>query len=590
MTRQAVTHRFVRGAAHCVAYLALLAGLLAFTNLDVGWNLDDGAYAIQAKVLDHSSDWAYPYRHADVDPGSRWSPVSHSEVTEQGSYPFVRFPAWIRVQTASRWVFGDVVGLYVPSVLGAVGAALCAGLLARRLRPGTFTYGFWAVALGPVVVHSQALWAHTWLAALGGVVALLLVGPSETTSIGIGRWCRWAPVALAVTSAAAVMLRRDGLLLVASAALVGFLACLVASPASRAAGTADGRGSGGALVRLGRAAWWGVPALGLAAAAYLANQRWVGHLMPGEPPIDGPGPVDTLTFHVNFLEARVRGALRTFVDGVGSASAGTVLGLMVIGVAAVAGRAIASQARRVDGLVLLGLAVALTAVRTAVAPSDLSGLLVAVPVLVVGAAALTSVGLERDQLVLVAHVITYAALVVATQHPEGGSRDWGGRFLFPILVPATVLAVLALVKALEGWVPKIGAPSVGRPARQVGIGLVGVIVFSSAVPTVAGLVAANDLRSNNEASTRAALATGAPTVIRMPRYLTRVSWRALPEQDWLSAADPADAEVALRRLRPQRRDPVAVMGPDAEKVSVTGYDRRVVAPTLVVFTPTDPSE
>ena len=38
MTRRGV----LRAAGHAVAYLVLLVGLLALTDLHVGWNLDDG--------------------------------------------------------------------------------------------------------------------------------------------------------------------------------------------------------------------------------------------------------------------------------------------------------------------------------------------------------------------------------------------------------------------------------------------------------------------------------------------------------------------------------------------------------------------
>ena len=148
----------MRAAGHAVAYLVLLVGLLALTDLHVGWNLDDGAYAIQAKVLDQSSDWAYPYRHRDVDPGSRWAPVSHSELTDQGSYPFVRYPAWEQVIRASRWAFGDLVGLYVPAFFGAVAAPTLGGLLAHRLRPGAFA--FWGVWRWIVSVSTRVM--TTW--------------------------------------------------------------------------------------------------------------------------------------------------------------------------------------------------------------------------------------------------------------------------------------------------------------------------------------------------------------------------------------------------------------------------------------------
>lgn len=555
MTRRQV----LRAAGHAVAYLALLVGLLALTDLHVGWNLDDGAYAIQAKVLDQSTDWAYPYRHRDVDPGSRWAPVSHSELTDQGSYPFVRYPAWEQVIRASRWAFGDVVGLYVPAVLGAVAAASLGGLLAHRLRPGAFTFGFWVVALGPMVVHSQALWAHTWLAALGAVVALALVCAVDRAQSEDG-WRQLGPPAVAALAAAmAALLRKDGLLLAAAASGAGGLVALV--------------GPGSPWRRVCRAVPWAAPAaVGIGIA--LVNGRWVDHLAPGGPAVDGPGDVDTALVGTGFAVGRLRGATRSLVDGVGAAQAGTLLGVLGVALAITAGAVLSSSRRRQgDGLVLAVVAVAVLLVRVAVAPSDLAGLLVASPVIALGIGAWRRTSSPPAERAVIVFCCLELALVLVTQYPEGGSRDWGGRYLFPLLVPVVVVAALTLARVLDR------APNWRDPA------VAGAVALVVALPTVAGLVATADLRANNRAATDAALSTGAPTVIRMPRYLTRVSWRALPEADWLSAADPGDAAEALARLRPGRADPIAVMGPGADQVTSVGYTADVRSPDLVVFTP-----
>lgn len=555
MTRRGV----LRAAGHAVAYLVLLVGLLALTDLHVGWNLDDGAYAIQAKVLDQSSDWAYPYRHRDVDPGSRWAPVSHSELTDQGSYPFVRYPAWEQVIRASRWAFGDVVGLYVPAFFGAVAAASLGGLLAHRLRPGAFAFGFWVVALGPMVVHSQALWAHTWLAALGAVVALALVRAVDRAESEVG-WRQLGPPAVAALAAAmAALLRKDGLLLAAAASGAGGLMALV-SP-------------GSLWRRVSRAVPWAAPAaVGIAIA--LVNGRWVDHLAPGGPAIDGPGDVDTALVGTGFAVGRLRGATRSLVDGVGAAQAGTLLGVVGVALAITAGVVLSSsRRRRGDGIVLALVAVAVLLVRVAVAPSDLAGLLAASPVIALGIGAWRRTPSPPAERAVLLFCSIELALVLVTQYPEGGARDWGGRYLFPLLVPVVVVAALTLARVLDR------APNWRDPA------VAGAMALVVALPTVAGLVATADLRANNQAATDAALSTGAPTVIRMPRYLTRVSWRALPEADWLSAADPADAAEALTRLRPGRVDPIAVMGPGAAQVTAAGYTADVRSPDLVVFTP-----
>lgn len=68
-----------------------------------------------------------------------------------------------------------------------------------------------------MVVHSQALWAHTWLAALGAVVALALVCAVDRAESEDG-WRQLGPPAVAALAAAmAALLRKDGLLLAAAA-------------------------------------------------------------------------------------------------------------------------------------------------------------------------------------------------------------------------------------------------------------------------------------------------------------------------------------------------------------------------------------
>jgi hypothetical protein len=95
-----------------VAYLVLVVALLGLVDRDDSWNFDDGAYATQVRVLrDGRGDgsWAYPYLHRDRDPASRFAPVSHSTTTSEGTFPYVKQPAWIEVLRAST-ALADQVG------------------------------------------------------------------------------------------------------------------------------------------------------------------------------------------------------------------------------------------------------------------------------------------------------------------------------------------------------------------------------------------------------------------------------------------------------------------------------------------------
>lgn len=571
-----------RWGLHVVGYLVLLVCLLGLVDRDDGWNFDDGAYATQVQVLrdgQGGTSWAYPYLQRDRDPASRFAPVSHSTTTSDGTFPYVKQPAWIVALQGSSSLadrFGDPTwGLYLPGVLGAVAAALAAGLLAERLAadtPGVGALSFWAVGLGPLLVHTHALWAHTTAAALGGVAALGLVALAQ----GRGRW--WHLVAMAVAVAAMATLRTEAALFAAALAMVAFAVSL---RASLAAGADRGRAVLEAL-------WWSAPVVAAAAVARLATSRWTLALAPGTE-VDGP---DDAGPQFGFVSGRLNGLLRTFVDGMGASQAGTFLAL-VAGVLALGGGVVAHRrpGRPVEPLGLLGLAVAVLVVRSSVAPDDLGGFVAAAPLVVAGLAAWRWSEAATAERALVGLVALHAAAVFVTQYPEGGSRDWGGRFLFPVLVPASVVGVTTLWRLLAASEPHardrpnggLGTPHWGVGGRGAGLALVGLVVLA-VVPTVAGLRATASVRDGNRALTDLTLSVEAPTVVRIPRYLTRTSWRALPGPDWLSA-DVDTADDALALLRPGRTEPVAVVGNGADQVRAPGYDREVRSPVVVVFTP-----
>lgn len=559
-----------------MAYLVLLVSLLGLVDRDDSWNFDDGAYAIQVQVLrdglppDGEVSWAYPYRHRDRDPASRFAPVSHSTISSDGTFPYVKAPAWILTLQASTSLadrVGDPVwGLYLPGVVGAVAAALVAGLLAERLAPGRAGAGavaFWAVGLGPLVVQTHAMWAHTTAAVLGGIAALGLVALAH----GRGRW--WHLVLMAASAAVLASLRSEAALFAVA------LAASAGAVAGRSA-LADGAGR----VRSAAVAlWWSVPVVVLAGATRLLTSRWAASLVPGSEVL---GPEDSGP-QFSFLAGRVSGLLRTFVDGVGASQAGTFLALVAGLLAVLAGVAARRAGRQADVLVLLGLAAGALVVRSAVAPDDLGGFVAAAPLVVAGLAAWRWREAEIAERALVGLVAMHALAVIAVQYPEGGSRDWGGRFLFPVLVPASVVAVTTLWRLLTS--PRAEAtaasgPSVGGRALAAGL------LLAAAVPTAAGLHATASTRDSNRALTDLTLSVEEPTVIRIPRYLTRTSWRALPGPDWLSA-DVADAPAALAVLRPGRTEPVAVVGNGADEVRAPGWERDVRSPVLVVFTPSD---
>ncbi|QXC61700.1 hypothetical protein KSP35_02310 [Aquihabitans sp. G128] len=563
-----VAPRRPRWALHALVYLLALGGLLAVTDLDSSWTFDDGAYATQVRVLEHHGDWAYPYRWSERDPRSEFAPVPHATLTPTAIYSYTKRPAWILVLQASTRLFGRVVGLYVPSVLGAVAAALVAWALAERLRPGSGALGFWAVALGPLLVHSSAMWAHTCGAALGGVLALVVADRAT------GRARGWHLPALAATAALLVSFRTEGAIVVlAAAAVLAALALREPTWARRA------------RAALGTAA----PLVVVAAATFLATSRWSARLAPGkELPAWDLNPAD-----LTYVQSQWGGAWRTFLDGGGASRSGTVLAALVV-LCWVAGAALLARRevpQRVAAAVL-GAGVALLALRQyAVARFDLGGALLAAPLLPVALVALLASGRVRRpgrapssappatsttspaSVWLGALVALHVLATIATQYPEGGGGDWGGRFLFVVLVPATVLAALFVVPLV--------ADRTGLAARHAAVATLVALV---ALPTALGWASANDFRGAVGRTADAVEAPKGDTVIQLDRHLARGAWRLLPDVDLLSA-EVSSAPRALAMLRPGLDHDVVVVGAGADRVRAPGYERRVVATDRVVFTP-----
>jgi hypothetical protein len=535
---------------HVLVYLLLLGGLLAGTNLRASWAYDDGGYATQVKVLRQTGQWAYPYQQARIDPHIDHAPVDHAVVTTEGRlYPYVKQPAWIEVLWASTKVFGVPFGLYVPSALGAVAAAAVAWFLAKRFDPGAAPWAFWAVALGPLLVHATAMWAHTTGAALGGLVALFVLDAAD------GRFGRRQAIGLAATLAAIIALRGEGVLLTAAALPV--VALLAAS-------------QGRTLVRRALRAASATVAAGVAAvAALLGSREWAHHLAPG---VWG-GPPE-FGYAVGFVQGRIMGAERTLLNGWGHTAAANTMAIVATALMLVAGWLFGR--RNQPGAALLAMAaglVTLVARTMWVAPLDLAGYAAASPLVVVAFGAYDWRSTSRRARALIGVCGLYLLAVLATEYPEGGSRDWGGRYLFLALVPVAVGSVVVVRRRLAQL-------PAGDARRRVGLLLVALVV----VPALLGIYATEGLRDANGAMTTRALSTGTPIVIRTNRAYGRLAWDVLPAADWLTA-DPASAPALLARLRGEGAGSVTVEGVGADTVKAPGYHRRVLAADLVVFTP-----
>ncbi len=552
-------------ALHLVLFAVVLAVVALFGNLASSWTSDDGVYAVQAKLVRDEGRWDLPQRHPTADPDRRHNPLAHTTVTDAGrAYPYIQQPAWIVAMASTSSLAGRVVGLHLPAYLGAIGAAAIGWVLARRLSPGLELPAFWAVGLGAVLIEATALWAHSAAAALGGCLAVVIVRATD-------RKLGWTHlVGLAAVCASAVMLRREGLLAVAAVSLV--LGAV-----------------GWQRLRAGRGRWHhaalpAVLAAGSGLVAHLFNRAWLGTIVQGAPievRVDAP-PARGL------IEGRVTGTLRTVLDGRGAVPLATVLALLAVGLAVAAGLEWRERRGLVRGIVLSSAAVALVVLRSVVAEGDGAGLLVAMPLLAAGLGAWRWSAADLAERSLAGFVVVYASFVLATQYPEGGGAEWGGRYLFFALVPATCLTLSALRR---GAFVDLGRPiPVPRPSTNPGTGhhrsrlVAGALALLVLVPTATGLVVTTRAADVNDALARRTASIQGDTVILLDRFVGRWGWRDLPEDDRLFA-EPADAGDLLERLLPTATGPITVLGSDAEAVRAEGYRREQVAPSEVVFHP-----
>lgn len=512
-------HRLAAGPlwAHALVLAVVLLGLTAVVGGDGLFSGDEGALVAQVRTLDDTGEWSVPLPFPSVDPDGTAFPYELSTTTTTGAAPFVKHPAypWL-----ARPLFGigGVAGIRLLSIVGGVAAALAAAGLARRLRPGTEVVALWATGLAtPLLFDSYLLLAHTLGAAL--VTAALLAGLAAVDR----RRAAWVPMA-AVALLAAGLLRNEALLY--ALALAGAFAVV-------------------ALRRRDRLAALVAGAAGLAAVAAKLADRALSEAVAGRadalavPGGAGGGLAATVS-------GRVGAALTTTVAP--SYGGAPVAGLLVVlTLAGLLAAAIVARRPRVDE----GLVVVLVSISAAAAlarlllgpPSLVPGLLAACPVLAAGL-----VLLQRRHVVGAAGVVAltvalFAAGVLATQYADGGSGEWGGRYLalaLPALVP---LALLALTDA--------GARLAPTTRRRALGGLLVVAVATSVLSLLAlrsihgGTAAVVDQVAARAAGTDPSDG-GPPVVITTAAVLPRLSWAHVPDGRWLLVDEDQLGEYAER--------------------------------------------
>lgn len=509
--------------AHAGLLLLVLLALLPLMSPDSSFSSDEGAYALQVEALEHGS-WAYDYEAGPHDPEGRHFPVYLSTRSESGFFPYVKHPTYPLLLQAARRLAGPTLGLHLLALVGTVGTAAAAWLLAAEVSPRLSRPAFWLAAASPVLVNGFLLWAHAPSAALAG---LALVGAAR-----IARRDFTVPVALAVAAvlAAGVLLRSEALLF--AAALVVALACT----------GWRGRTGTGRLAPLVLAA----PAVIVA----LAEHAWIGRII-GQPftvAAVRPGAL-------SYLEGRFAGALHELSHPPAQdpeAAMPVLLALVLVaGLGRVALRRFTPADRRdVALLTLLAAgAVVLLAVRLALRPYEpVTGLFAAWPLGLLGLLLLRWRGAGPTVALLAGTVALFTGAVLLTQYPEGGATEWGGRFLSPAVAPLAVLAAAGLAGAVD---------VLPRPHRRSVAALLATVAVTFAV---FGLATVGLQRARIARVAQAVARHPAEVTVTTGAFLPRAAWSIDHRVRWMHA-ERAELAALVRHLRERGLQQVAVVLP-----------------------------
>ena len=499
---------------HAAALALVLGALLPAMAPRSAFTSDEGAYALQVASLREGS-WAYRYRAGRFDPEGDHFPIVNSDRQGARHYAYVKHPAWPLLLLGATRAAGVSIGLHLLPLLGAVGTAVAAWLLAGEVVPRLSRAAFWAAAASPVAVNGYLLWAHTTSAAVAGAALVLAArivrkGPSP-----------WSTAGLAAALVAGVLLRSEGLLLAGAVAL--------------AVAGAGLRGSHPLARRAARAGATFALLAGAALVAALAERAWVRALIGGT----GYENLEARGGVVSPL-ARLAGAWHVLGQAHYTrppAALPVVVGAgLVVGVGWLALRRARPHARR-DLAVAVAVAVALSVLRFLVAPEEaIPGLFAAWPLALLGLLLFPWRRAAPAAVVLGAVLALFGVAVLATQYPEGGGLEWGGRFLSPAVAPLAVVTVAGLVSGLGRLDP------VDRRATTA------LLAGLAALTAVLALATVGVARSRQGAAVEAVARHPSEVMVTTVPALPRIAWSQDARLSWMLATHDT-LDPLLIRLR-----------------------------------------
>jgi hypothetical protein len=503
-------------AVHVAALAAILVALVPVVGTGASFSADEGAAIVQARNLARGDGWIVDHPVPEADPTGENYPLELSARGPDGrTAPFAKHPLYaVLLAAASR--LGGVTAMVLLSVAGTVVAAALAAAVGRRIGPGLARPSLWAVGLGsPLLFDGYLVIAHTLGAALAAAAVLFAVRTFEDGR----RWPASSAGVLACLTAAVLLRTEAALLALALAATIAVVA----------------------IVRRH------LPGLAVAAAAVVAaggakvlEDRWVRHLMGGPPTTTGSfSPIAT------GLAARLRGFRLTWLMPSYTGSAKHDLALLAM-LGLVVAAAVVARRRPADGagVALLAAAAALAALAALVTGPDqlVPGLVVTLPLAVAGVLLLRPDQLRSPAAALAAGTFAlFAVAVLATQYPQGGSGEWGGRY-FALGLPLLVPLALAGLATQGARIDRVAAHT-GAAALAVCTAVVSVMAVASLRSNhsfTAELVARIE-RGGHQVGDRPVLVTTAPAV-------PRLAWRTFDRQRWMLAEEDGLSGL-VNRLR-----------------------------------------
>ncbi|WP_208027902.1 hypothetical protein [Rhabdothermincola sediminis] len=505
-------------------HLCVLAAVLVlcawYTRPGFGWTSDEGAAILQAELLDHGT-WIYDNPVPEVDPEGVLSPFPIGDHGSRGLAPYGKHPLYPRLLQLVGAVGGDwgLVGL---SVAGTVLAAASGGLLAQRFSPSLARPALWALGLAsPLFIDAFAVLAHTIAAASFGWAVLAIWESHERRSLARGALIAAGCALVVVTG----LLRTEGVL------------------AGGALGIALG-----ALAIVWRSRWMLVAAAVTATsigATFVTERVLVRSILGTASPRPGlrlshrPRP---------WVLGRVEALWNDWLDpGVGGRFTLGVVVVVAALVLLVVGAARARIDRRGAPLALaLSAALACYGIRLLSPPLELFGLFAAFPILLVGVVLLTR-GQFATPLPTLLGLTTalFAAAVLATNYPVGGSIQWGGRYFAVILPVFTPLGLDAIRRASSVWQPATAHRVV---ALSVAVSLTVALIGLRVIRHRHDSVAATQVALSELSSVAGGAGVGAhpdrPIVVSYNRLVPQLLFGGFDRYVWL-APDVRDGSGAL---------------------------------------------